>query len=78
VELASVWGLMVPAGTPKAIVDRWNTEVNALLKQPDVRDKIAATGADLLGGTAKALADMNAAECARLAPVVREAGIKLD
>lgn len=78
VELASVWGLMAPAGTPKAIVDRWNTEVNALLKQPDVRDKIVATGAELLGGSPKALADMNAAERARLAPVVREAGIKLD
>lgn len=78
VELASVWGLLAPAGTPKAIVDRWNTEVNAVLKQPDVRDKIIATGADLIGGSPKTLADMNAAERARLAPVVREAGIKLD
>ncbi|MDP9877966.1 tripartite-type tricarboxylate transporter receptor subunit TctC [Variovorax boronicumulans] len=78
VELASVWGLLAPAGTPKAIVDRWNTEVNAALKQPDVRDKIIATGADLIGGSPKALADRNAAERARLAPVVREAGIKLD
>jgi tripartite-type tricarboxylate transporter receptor subunit TctC len=78
VELASVWGLLAPAGTPKAIVDRWNTEINALLKQPDVRDKILATGADLLGGSPKALADMNAAERARLAPVVHDAGIKLD
>lgn len=78
VELASVWGLLAPAGTPKAIVDRWNTEVNTLLKQPDVRDKILATGAELLGGSPKALADLNAAERARLAPVVREAGIKLD
>jgi len=78
VELASVWGLLAPAGTPKAIVDRWNTEVNAVLKQPDVRDKIISTGAELIGGAPKALADMNAAERARLAPVVREAGIKLD
>lgn len=78
VELASVWGLQAPTGTPKAIVDRWNTEINALLQQPDVRDKILATGANLIGGSPKELADMNAAERARLAPVVREAGIKLD
>ena len=78
VELASVWGLLAPAGTPKAIVDRWNTEVNAVLKQPNVRDKIIATGADLIGGSPKSLGDMNTAERARLAPVVREAGIKLD
>ena len=78
VELASVWGLMAPAGTPAAVVERWNTEVNALLKQADVRDKILATGAEVLGGPPKALADLNAADRARLAPVVHEAGIKLD
>jgi tripartite-type tricarboxylate transporter receptor subunit TctC len=78
VELASVWGLMAPAGTPTAIVERWNTEVNALLKQPDVREKILATGAEVLGGPPRALADLNAADRARLAPVVHEAGIKLD
>lgn len=78
VELASVWGVMAPAGTPKEIVDRWNTEINSLIKQPDFRDKVLATGAEILGGSPKALGDMNAAERARLAPVVREAGIKLD
>lgn len=78
VELASVWGVMAPAGTPKDIVDRWNAEINALVKQPDFRDKVLATGAEILGGPPKALADMNAAERARLSPVVREAGIKLD
>ena len=78
VELASVWGLMAPAGTPAAIVGRWNAEVNALLKQPDVRDRILATGAEVLGGPPRALAEANAADRARLAPVVRDAGIQLD
>ncbi|MDM0025417.1 Bug family tripartite tricarboxylate transporter substrate binding protein [Variovorax saccharolyticus] len=78
VELASVWGVMAPAGTPKAIVDKWNTAINELLKQPDVRQKILATGAELHGGTPQSLAELYAAERARLAPVVRAAEIKLD
>lgn len=78
VELASVWGVMAPAGTPKAIVDKWNVAINELLKQPDVRQKILATGAELQGGTPQALAELYAAERTRLAPVVRAAEIKLD
>jgi tripartite-type tricarboxylate transporter receptor subunit TctC len=78
VELASVWGVMAPTGTPKAIVDKWNAEINELLKQPDVKQKILATGAELLGGSPKSLTDLYASERARLAPVIREADIKLD
>ncbi|QHJ00362.1 tripartite tricarboxylate transporter substrate binding protein [Xylophilus rhododendri] len=77
-ELASLWGLMAPHGTPRPVVDKWNAEINALLQQADVRDKILATGAELLGGPPQALAEVNAADRARLAPVVREADIKLD
>ena len=78
VELASDWGLMAPSGTPKAIVDKWNTEVNEVLKKPEVRQKILATGAEMLGGPPKALADLYAAERAKLGPVIRDAAIKLD
>ena len=78
VELASVWGVMVPSGTPKATVEKWNTEINALLQQPEVRQKILATGAELLGGSPQTMTDLYAAERARLAPVVRAAEITLD
>jgi tripartite-type tricarboxylate transporter receptor subunit TctC len=77
-ELASEWGLMAPRGTPKPIVERWNVEINALLKDADVRGKILATGAELLGGTPQSLVDLYANDRARLAPVVRDADIKLD
>lgn len=78
VELASNWGLMAPSGTPKAIVDKWNAEVNEVLKKPDVRKKILDTGAEMLGGPPKALTDLYAAERAKLGPVIRDAAIKLD
>jgi len=78
VELASVWGVMAPAGTPKPIIDKWNVAINELLKQPDVRDKILATGAELHGGTPQSMADLYKADRARLAPVIKAAEIKLD
>jgi len=78
VELASVWGLMAPAGTPPDTVQRLNAEVNKLLQMPDVREKIIASGADVLGGSPQDMARLYAADSTRLAPVIRESGIKLD
>jgi tripartite-type tricarboxylate transporter receptor subunit TctC len=42
---------MVPAGTPRPIIARLNAEMNAILKQPDVVEKMQASGFDLIGGT---------------------------
>lgn len=78
VELASVWGVMAPAGTPKPIIEKWNVAINELLKQPDVRQKILATGAELHGGTPQSMTDLYKADRERLAPVVKAAEIKLD
>jgi tripartite-type tricarboxylate transporter receptor subunit TctC len=78
VELASVWGLMAPAGTPPDTIQRINTEVNKLLLMPEVREKIIASGADVLGGPPQDMARLYAADSARLAPVIHGSGIKLD
>ncbi|RYX96996.1 MAG: tripartite tricarboxylate transporter substrate binding protein [Comamonadaceae bacterium] len=78
VELSSVWGVMAPAGTPNDIVVKLNTEINKFLQNRDARAKIIASGADLLGGTPKQMADLYAGDRARLAPVVRSSGTKLD
>lgn len=49
---ASLWqGILVPAGTPKDVVARLNAEINKLLAQPDVREKLLAMGADPQGTT---------------------------
>lgn len=78
VVLVHDWGLMAPVGTPADVINQVNSEVNKLLNSSDVREKILATGADLFGGSAKQMADKYAADRARLAPIIREAGIKLD
>ncbi len=78
VELASVWGLMAPAGTPKPVIDKWNTVINELIAQPDVRQKILATGGELVGGSARQMTDAFAADRARLAPLVQKSNLSLD
>src|SRR3982751_2898565 len=48
---ANAWnGILVPAATPKPIVARLNAEINAILKQPDVVQKLNAQGFELVGG----------------------------
>ena len=52
-----VYGLMVPARTSKAIVDRLYRETIAVLKTPEFRDKMQAQGVDLVGSTPAEYAD---------------------
>ena len=78
VELASVWGVMAPAGTPEAVIQRSNTELNKALQQPDMREKILASGAGVLGGSPQEMGALYNRDRQRLAPVVRDSGTRLD
>ncbi|WP_048439218.1 tripartite tricarboxylate transporter substrate binding protein [Caenimonas sp. SL110] len=78
VELASVWGLMAPAGTPKTVIDKWNAAINELVVQADVRQKILDSGGEIIAGTPRQMAEQYAADRNKLAPVVQKANIKLD
>ena len=76
---ALAWnGLMVPAGTPKAVVDKINAEVNGVFKMPDVLQKMNGLGFDLIGGTPDDFARLLRSEQDRWAPVVKKLGIKID
>lgn len=50
-EAAAWQGIVVPTGTPNEIVQKLNAEVNKALTHPDIRSRLAAQGADILGGT---------------------------
>lgn len=76
---ASTWyGLLVPSGTPSAIVERLNGEVNHVLEIPEVRAHIAAEGAESLGGSPEQFASLLRSEHAIWGRVVRESGAKVD
>ena len=73
---ALAWnGLVAPAGTPRPVIDKINAEVNAILKLPDVAQKMNAAGFDLIGGTPEDFAKLIAAESARWTPLVKRLGI---
>jgi tripartite-type tricarboxylate transporter receptor subunit TctC len=73
---ALAWnGLVAPAGTPRPVIEKINAEVNAILKLPDVVQKMNAAGFDLIGGTPEDFAKLIAAESARWTPVVKRLGI---
>jgi tripartite-type tricarboxylate transporter receptor subunit TctC len=74
---ASAWyGLAAPKGTPGAIVERLNREVNAILARPDVKAQLADLGASLLPGSADDFERLIADETAKWSKVIRFAGIK--
>jgi tripartite-type tricarboxylate transporter receptor subunit TctC len=69
-------GIVVPAGTPRAIVDRLNREFNAILALPEQRDAILATASEPAGGTPEEFRDFIRSETAKWAQVVRAANIQ--
>ena len=78
VEL-NVWmGVVAPAGTPKPVIARLNTELNRVLKLPTVRDKLAAQGIDVAGGTPEDLAARMRADLAAYSKVIKATGIRAD
>jgi len=69
-------GIYAPAGTPRATVDRLNAELNRMLQQADVRERLQNNGLVPVGGTPAELGDYLKSEIARWTKVVKEAGIK--
>ena len=76
---AMAWnGVLVPAGTPAAIVARLNREINAALRSADVRQKLHAAGLEPVGGSAEDFARLMRAESERWAPIIKRAGARID
>ena len=74
-----IWYAMyAPAGTPAAIVEKLNHDVNALLKDPQVVQVLGKQGLTATGGTQQDLADLTRTDFARWAKVVRDAHIPAD
>ncbi|KQW64887.1 Bug family tripartite tricarboxylate transporter substrate binding protein [Variovorax sp. Root411] len=76
---ASPWfGLVAPAGTPKAVLGRLHDEVAAVLRTPDVLTRLNDLGMTVVGGTSRDFADLMKADTQRLGAVIKESGAKLD
>ena len=77
-EVGAWQGLMVPANTPKPIIQRLNAEVVKALQSADVRQKLALQGAEPLGSTPEAYGEYLQKELTRWEGVVKQTGITLD
>ncbi len=74
---ANTWGgILAPAGTPKDVVAKLNTEINKALAAEDVRAKLIASGIDIQGGAPAEFAAYIKAEVAKWAKVTKDAGIE--
>jgi len=71
-------GILAPAKTPKAIVDRLQRELAAVLKDPEVQSRYATLGIEPVGNTPEQFAQQIRADLARWEKVVKQAGIKVD
>ena len=75
----SLWfGLIAPAATPGRVIGRLHDDVIDALKLPDVRERIASQGADIVGDTPAEFSAFIAAESAKYARIIKQAGVKLD
>jgi tripartite-type tricarboxylate transporter receptor subunit TctC len=76
---AQAWnGVLVPAGTPAEIVSRLNSEMNAALKNTDVRAKLHGAGLEPVGGSAAAFRELIQSESDKWGPIIRRIGARVD
>ena len=75
-EAVPWFGLMAPAGTSPAIIDKLHRETVRVLAIPDVRQKLFDLGLDVIGGSPAEFADVIERELPQWAKVIKAAGIK--
>jgi len=71
-------GLLAPAGTPRAIVDKLNTEINKILRAPGIKESFIEAGLVALPQTPEQFAEALKLEMATVAPIVKSQNIKLE
>jgi tripartite-type tricarboxylate transporter receptor subunit TctC len=77
-DISTWWGFMAPAGTPKEIVAKWNTEVARILGTPEMKQFFAQQGAEPAPTTPEEFAALIKSEIAKYAKIVKASGAKVD
>jgi tripartite-type tricarboxylate transporter receptor subunit TctC len=76
---ATTWtGIVAPAGVPKFIVAKLNTEINTAIATPSLREKFAAIGSEPAGGTPEQFGELIRKDSAKWGEVVKRSGAKVD
>jgi len=77
-EFNNWYGLMVPAGTPRPIIDLLNAEVHRILALPDVRERFSGLGAEPMPSTPERFGAVMRADAEKWGKVIREAGVRAE
>ena len=77
-DVSTWWGFMAPAGTPKEIIAKWNTEVTRILSTPEMKAFFAQQGAEPAPTSPEAFAALIQREIAKYAKIVKASGAKVD
>ena len=77
-DISTWYGLFAPAGTPPDVVTKWNADVTAMLRTPDMRDRLLAQGAEPAPDTPAEFARFVTTEAAKYARIVKASGAKVD
>lgn len=77
-ETGSWQGVLAPAGTPRAIVDKLNAGIRRILATPELRRQLAEQGTEVRADSPDALREFMQTEIARWAKVVKEVGVRID
>lgn len=77
-EVVNWFGVIAPAGTPKAIITRINGELNKALQSPELVKTLASQTAEAVGGTPDAFGKVIRSDYAKWARVVKASGARVD
>jgi tripartite-type tricarboxylate transporter receptor subunit TctC len=77
-DISTWFGLLAPAGTPPAVIEKWNVDVTKILSAPEMRERLAAQGAEAAPDSPVEFAQFIARELAKYAPIVKASGAKVD
>ncbi len=77
-EVKSWQGILAPAKTPKAIIEKLSQEIAKILRTPEVRDNLLNMGADPFISTSQEFAALIKADLVKYAKLIRETKIKIE
>jgi len=77
-EVTNWYGVMMPAGVPKEILTKVNADLVKILKMPDVQQRFAGEGGDVVPNTPEQFGAFIRNEITKWAKAVRESGAKVD
>jgi tripartite-type tricarboxylate transporter receptor subunit TctC len=77
-DIYTWYGLLAPAGTPKAIVDKLQGEVTKILRAPEMKERLNGQGAEPAPTTPEQFAGLIRSEIPKYAKIVKDSGAKVD